>query len=254
MKHCPRKSLRKYAVVCKLNSLMTFSLEELTAKCCLCLPKGRSAWLRVALFYMKHCFQATTTGSCFSLGKGNRKEREGAHRAIEWHENPWDFPSQIPTTTRANVRLGAAWLVKLRWGLALAARGSPAGKAEFQSSSAVKIFPVRMRKPEKPRAAAGMDFIGLAHPFQEQTSKWTSCCWREVMRQCTLAAANRQRIFFYPVLFPWLSECLPNWIPPAFSYFCCVLIPWVLIYIWSKTNWRMSLWRFRIYLLHTVNI
>lgn len=74
-KHCPRKSLRKYAVVCKLNSLMTFSLEELTAKCSLRLPKGRSAWLRVAQLHMKHCFQATTTGSCISLGKGKRKER-----------------------------------------------------------------------------------------------------------------------------------------------------------------------------------
>lgn len=108
-KHCPRKSLRKYAVVCKMNSLMTFSLEELTAKCSLRLPKGRSAWLRVALLYMKHCFQATTTGSCFSLGKGKGKERKREHKAIEWHENPWDFPSQIPTTTRANVCEGAPW-------------------------------------------------------------------------------------------------------------------------------------------------
>lgn len=93
-KRCPRKSLRKYAVVCKLNSLMTFSLEELTANCCLCLPKGWSAWLRVALLYMKYCFQATATGSYFALGERQRNEHQWMHGEIS-DEKKRDILSQI---------------------------------------------------------------------------------------------------------------------------------------------------------------
>lgn len=125
----------------------------------------------------------------------------------------------------------------MRWGLALPARGSPAGKVEFQSSSAVKIFPVRMCKPEKPGAAAGMGFICLARPFQGQTSKWTSC-WRAVMRLCTSHVANGQRIFFHPVLSPSCQNICPAGFLLHFliSIFFC--IPYILVYTWSKTVWK----------------
>lgn len=195
---------------------------------------------------MKYCFQATATGSWFTLGKRERNEHQWRHRVIKWHESPWDIPSQVLSTTRVSAHAGATWWAKPRQGLGLTARGSPAREAEFQSSSAMKIFPLRVHKPRKPGVAAalaGINFVCPAHPFQERASKWTSCHWRLVMRQCTSAAANGQRIYFYPELFPWLSEHTPTWIPPAFSCFH-FFDPINLIYIQSKTVEKMSLQSF----------
>lgn len=221
-KHCPKTSLRKYAAVCKLNSLMTFSLEELTAKCCLRLPKGRPAWLRVALLYMKYCFQATATGSCFTPG-----ERERETNASERTEQSSDtkthgishpkFPSPqglVPhgchVVGKAEAGPGSLGEEQPNWGGWI---------PEQLCCENISCENAQARETRSSSSSlAGMDFICLAHPFQEQASKWTSCCWRLLMRQCTSAAANGQRIF-YSELFPWLSEYTPTWIPPAFSYF-----------------------------------
>lgn len=85
-----------------------------------------------------------------------------------------------------------------------------------------------------------MDFISLAHSFQDWVGKWMSCHWRLTMRQCTLAAANGQRIFFYPKLSLWLSKHMPTWIPPVFSY-SAFFIPYIFIYIHKYIDIKYNL-------------
>lgn len=206
-----------------MNSLMTFSLEELPAKCCLYLPKGWSAWLRVALLYMKYCFQATATGSCFTLGERKRNECQWTHEAIKQHKNPWDIPSQTPTHYKGYCPHRCRVVGKAEAGSGARGEGQPNQGGWIPEQLCCENISCENSQAWETRSSssslAGMDLICLAHPFQKQASKWTPCHWRSVMRQCTSAAANGQRIFFYPKLFSWLSEHKPTWIPPAFSYF-----------------------------------